>query len=330
MLQSSCRMIERVGRILSAAAMEFVADSAFRKSAALSYYSVFSLVPLLFLAVAVAGFVYGDAAAVKDAVDRAAEVAGEEVGDALETLLTTVQAQRGNTLSIGIALSLFAAASVFQQVQAVLGIVFRVPEEKRRKGAVGWIVRRLIGIASAIVLAVLVLTPVTAVVAMGWLVSLLPESATVTLQFGIPLVSIAALLLVTGLTFQVLTSVEIPWKAAMRGGAVTAIIGLLAAFLVGVYLSNTGTTGTLGALGGVAILLFFFNLMWAVYLFGAEVTKVYADYLRYGDIALPSELSQGPAPVTGERAPSEPNRRTDATKVFAVGALIGWLMGRRR
>lgn len=326
-------MIERVGQILRAAAKEFVVDSAFRKSAALSYYSVFSLVPLLFIAVAIAGFVYGDAAAVRDAVDRAAEVAGEEVGDALETLLTTVQAQRGNTLSIGIALSLFAAASVFQQVQAVLAVVFHIPERRRRNGAVGWIVRRLIGVASAIVLAVLVLAPVAAVAGMGWLISLLPESASVMLQFAIPLLSISALLLVTGLTFQVLTSVEIPWKAAMRGGAVTALLGLLAAFLVGLYLSNAGMTGTLGALGGVAILLFFFNLMWAVYLFGAEVTKVYADYISFGDVMPPSERSSTPASdevPAGEGLPMSRSVGTSVPKAFALGTLAGWLVGRRR
>jgi len=323
-------MIERVGQILRAAAKEFIVDSAFRKSAALSYYSVFSLVPLLFIAVAVAGFVYGDATAVKDAVDRTAEVAGEKVGDAFETVLTTVQAERGNTLSIGIALSLFAAASVFQQVQAVLGAIFHVPDQKRRKGAVGWIVRRLIGIASAIVLAVLVLTPVAAVAGMGWLISLLPESATVLLQFAIPLLSIVALLLITGLTFQFLTTVEIPWKAAMRGGAVTALVGLLAALLVGLYLSSAGTTGTLGALGGVAILLFFFNLMWAAYLFGAEVTKVYADYLRYGDVTLPSERTHRTVSVASQQPPSGPSRGTNATKAFALGAFLGWLMGRRQ
>ncbi len=63
-------MLQRIGNILRAAAKEFIVDSGFRQSAALSYYSLFSLVPLLFIAVAVAGFVYGDAAAVQDAVDR--------------------------------------------------------------------------------------------------------------------------------------------------------------------------------------------------------------------------------------------------------------------
>ncbi len=245
-------------------------------------------------------------------------------------LLTTVQQQRGNTLSIGIALSAFTAASVFQQVQAVLGAIFHVPEEKRRTGAMGWIIRRLIGVASAVVLAVLALTPVAAVAGMSWLIGLLPESAawsSSVLQIGIPLAAVTMLLFVTGLTFQVLTSIEIPWKAAMRGGAVTALIGLASAFLVGVYLSTAGATGTLGALGGVAILLFFFNLMWAVYLFGAEVTKVYVDYLRFGDVVAPSERGDDIAPPLAH----QPHiTETKSTRSFALGAAIGWLIGRRR
>ena len=142
---------------------------------------------------------------------------------------------------------------------------------------------------------------------------------------GIPLISVATLMLVAGVTFQALTPIEIPWKAALRGGAVTALIGLAAAFLVGIYLSTAGATGTLGALGGVAILLFFFNLMWVVYLFGAEVTKVYSDYLRYGDVMAPSERQgESPTPIVHQEVSQNP------TRVFAIGAALGWLIGRRR
>jgi uncharacterized BrkB/YihY/UPF0761 family membrane protein len=150
------------------------------------------------------------------------------------------------------------------------------------------------------------------------------------------------LMVVIGITFQALTPVSIPWKAATRGGATTALMGLSAASLVGIYLDQAGTTGTLGALGGVAILLFFFYLLWTVFVFGAEVTKVYGDYLEHGDIVQPSERVQTastrrdfagtevPAPqalTSGVRA-ATPARR-DGFVAFVVGAAIGWFAGRR-
>ncbi len=246
----------------------------------------------------------------------------------------TAQDQRGGTLSIGIVLSAFAAAGIFQQIQAVLGIIFHVPEEKRREGPVGWIIRRVIGIASAVGLAVLVFAPVVAVAGINWFIDLLPDDpgwlATL-LQLGIPLFSVVMLMLVTGFTFQVLTAIKIPWRAALRGGATTALIGLTAAFGVGTYLNTAGTTGTLGALGGVAILLFFFNLMWFVYLYGAEVTKVYSDYLRFGDVMQPTErerIHREAGVVSSETEAAAMPGSTPGNRSFLTGAAFGWLLGR--
>lgn len=328
--------MRRVSKILVAAGKEFLDDGGPRLGAALSYYTLFSLVPLLFLAAAVAGYVFGDPEALSEVVAEATDVAGTEVGKALESLLGTAQSQRDGTLSIGIALSAFAAAGIFQQIQAVLGIIFHVPEEKRREGPVGWLIRRVIGIASAVGLAVLVLTPVVAVASINWLIDLLPDDpgwlATL-LGFGIPISSIIMLMLVTGFTFQVLTAIKIPWRAALRGGATTALIGLSAAFGVGTYLNTAGSTGTLGALGGVAILLFFFNLMWFVYLFGAEVTKVYSDYIRFGDVMQPTERERL-SRVAGDLQPGQEAAAiaepAPPSRSFLAGAAFGWLLGRSR
>lgn len=323
-------MAGRLYAMLGEAGKEYLADGGMRLSAALSYYTLFSLVPLLFLAVAIAGYVFGDPDAVREAVDQVTDVAGAEVGSSLEDLLEVVQAQRGRALSIGIVLSAFTAAGIFQQVQAVLGIVFHVPKEKKRTGPVGWLIRRLIGIASAIVLAVLVLAPIGAVAGIDWLVSLLPGSTAAiapALRFAIPALSLAMLMLLTGLTFQALTAVEIPWQAALRGGAITALIGVTAAFLVGAYLSSAATTGTLGALGGAAILLFFFNLMWTVYVFGAEVTKVYADYLRHGNVRQAKSTDPRAKGEPGRIASPEPPTSPIRPKLLAA-AVVGFLLGR--
>jgi membrane protein len=332
--------LRRIVAIIRVAAKEFVVDRGLRLAAALSYYAVFSLVPLLFLVVAVAGFLLGDPGAVRDLVDRVTEVAGADVGSTVESLLETVRSERGGTLSIGLGLAAFTGSTIFQQLQGVLGAIFHVPQEQRRRGIVGWLVRRAIGMGAVLVLAVLAFTPIIAVGAIEWIVDLLPDSLNPlrpVLRLGVPAVSVLMLMAVVGLVFQALTAVEIPWKAAVRGGATTALMGLTASLLVGLYLNRAGATGTLGALGGVAILLFFSYLLWIVLVFGAEVTKVYGDYLEHGDIAMPSEREDTPSirpaarpvPATHHVGDGGNGPRRDVAG-FIAGAAIGWLIGRRR
>lgn len=314
--------------ILKAAAKEFGADNGGRLGAALTYYTVFALVPLLFLMVAVAGFVFDDQVAVTQAVAEISQIAGNDLGQVLGNLLEAVREQRQGALSIGLLLAAFSASTLFQQVQGVLNVLFDVPKEQRRSGIGGWIVNRLIAVSSAVVLAVVVLVPVAAVGAIGWVVSLVPESLSwlaVVARIAIPLLAFLMLSTVVGLTFQVLTPVKIAWTPALRGGVATAFVGLVAAFLVGIYLDQAGSTGTLGALGGVAIVLFFFNLMWIVYIFGGEVTKVYADYLEHGDVVVPSE--RPPSPVSPPTASA--GVKDAGIKALVIGLMIGWF-GRRK
>ncbi len=330
----------QVFEMLKAAGKEFGVDNGGRQAAALTYYSVFALVPALFLMVAIAGFVFDEPSAVNEVVDQVAAVAGDEIGSIIGDLLETVREQRGGALGIGLVLAAFSASGIFQQVQGVLNALFHVPQDKRPSGVTGWLIKRGIALVSALILAVLVLVPVLAVGAIGWLASLLPGALSwlrPVVQFGVPVVSLLMLSVVVGLTFQGLTSITIPWKAAIRGGGATAIAGLAAAFGVGIYLSQAGTTGTLGALGGVAVLLFFFNLMWLVFVFGAEVTKVYSDYLEHGDIVQPDEREvkdrhiQPPVAARPDARPSRPAASVRDKGVLAVlvGVAIGWF-GRRR
>jgi hypothetical protein len=114
-------------------------------------------------------------------------------------------------------------------------------------------------------------------------------------------------------------------------------MGLSAASLVGAYLRYCRYYGHTRALGGVAILLFFFNLLWTVFVFGAEVTKVYGNYLKHGDIVEPSRRERATlqpqdyfgrtrVEVAGADLAAQPRR--DGVVGFLMGAVIGWLIGR--
>jgi membrane protein len=302
----------------------FAEERAVREAAALTYYSALSLAPLLFLAAAVAGFVLGEPGALQTAVGQVTDVAGSEVGDALQAVLEAARSQRVGALSIGIALALFAASSIFSQVQAVLGKVFRIPAEERRTGASGWLIRRAVGVGSALTLAVLVMAPIAAVAVTEHLVGLVPEGLSVLrflLALGIPVVSVLVLMAAVAFSYKALTSVRVPIRAAALGGVTTALLGLTGAWAVGVYLSRVADQGAIGALGGVAILLVFFDVLWMVYLFGAEVARACRDRLE--GAAVPAAVPvAAPGPEDASGGPP--------AWVFGAGLLIGWLAGRRR
>lgn len=343
---------KRIFEILKTAGQEFGADQAGRYAAALSYYTLFSLIPILFLAVAVVGFVSSDSAVVgadcdlvtavvigpdvSNPLDRGIrqvrDVAGSQIADQFARLTCLAAEYRSGALIIGIALSAFSASTIFLQMQGVLNQIFHIPEEKTT--GLGNVVRqRAIALGAALLLAVLVLVPIVAVGAVDLIQDLvdLPWLRRV-IAVGVPLTSLVVLVVVTGLTFQILTRTHIPWQAARRGGLFTAAIGLLGAFGVGLYLRGPGSGGALGALGGLAILLFFFNLMWVIYLFGAEVTKVYVDLLQHGDLMQPSERARALERARWEASRSrgsEAPARTGMT-AFLIGLVTGWVAGRRR
>lgn len=318
-----------------------------RFAAALSFYTLFSLVPLLFLIVAVVGFVSSDSvltgndcdsvaaatipADAANPLDRAisqvSEVAGPVVADQLAQLTCQATANRQQALWIGIGLAAFSGSSIFLHLQGVLNHIFHVPQ-RRTKGIANMVIQRAIALGWALLLSVLVFVPIVAVGAVNFIQDLIDVAAIRSLLgVGVPLASLVMLVVVVALTFQLLTRAKISWQAARRGGLFTAVTGLVGAFGVGFYLRNFGAGGALGAVGGAAILLFFFNLLWVIYLFGAEVTKTYSDFLRHGDVMAPtkrltSSQQARSLAAAGDGAEESPVRT--GVMAFLIGLITGW------
>ncbi len=349
--------------ILKAAAQEFGEDKAHRQAAALAYYTLFSLVPLLFVAVAVTAItlgpsrdalpldpVTGEVACTLAAdspliggsdrpldrlVSQLDEVAGDAVSDPVRVIICQARQHAGTSLSIGLAVAAFAASAIFLQVQGVLNWIFHAPEEKVR-GLMAIVRQRLVALVAAIVLSIFVIVPVIAVGTIRFFIGLIPigsEWLSIPIGLVVPTVSLVVLMGTVALTFRVLTQARIPWRAARRGGVATALLGLVAAFGVGRYLGTIGAgSSTFGVMGGIAVLLFFFNLMWAVYLYGAEVTKVYVDYLEFGDVLPPFERTESRfAEAVAHAVSSEKvERSAGVANASLVAFVAGWALGKRK
>jgi membrane protein len=163
----------------------------------------------------------------------------------------------------------------------------------------------------------------------GFLDSLLPsglENLDSVFQVLAPLVSLALLPFVFGLIFQTLTMVTVPWRAVWVGGLFTAVVFIVAAYGIGLWFQIFGATSALGFAGTFVVILFLAYMLSSVFLFGAEVTRVYADRLSPSRARPAAPASADPLVVVGEPSPALP---AAALFAFLSGLLVGWRRRRR-
>lgn len=323
----------RLFDLLFAAAKEFGSDSASRWAASLAYYTVFAAVPLLVLAVSVAGFVFGTQAATGAISDQLTEFVGTQVAGIVEDLLVQAFETRYASGLTGLALAVWTGSGVFLQLQAALNHIFHAPE-KHFEGVVGMVVQRLVAFSAALGIGLVLLALLAANTVLAVLTTdLLPASwaaALPLLRFVGPLVSVLLLIGVFSLMFQYLTSVRLPWRAVRRGAAFTGVTFVVGAVVAGLYLGRLarGEGSIFAAVGSVAVLMVLVYLLGQIFLFGAELTKVYLDYLKYGDIVAPHERSRDDEERARGEAPSPPV--VQLPRSTALAFLLGMLVGRSR
>lgn len=345
---------KRAFELLKAAGKEFGEDKCSRMAAAIAYRTVFALAPLLLVAVAVAAlFLDAPVEGCEPGSPGCATVQQQLVGQVAqvsEPLATTVDDIMDNAADsasangiIGTALFLFTASSLFFEIQRSLNTVFDAPDEQT-KGIMATVRARGIGALAVLVLGavLVVLLAANAIVSaagsllIGWIdaIGLPGDVLAPLLSYVGPLVTIALLIVLFAIQFQTFTVVTIPWKSAWRGGAVTAVAFAVGALGLGAYFSfqatqEDGVAFSAGGFAGGAVLILFLVFMLAqIYLFGAEFTKVYADYVDHGDIVQPSKREE-------RRRPEIPAQevRAAATKdliasvgvlSFLAGLVLGW------
>lgn len=327
------RMLERIKssavtayQMLEAAGKEYGEDRVGRMSAAVAYRAIFALAPLLLVAVSVFGIFVGSSetaqAEILDAVNR---IAGAEVEQAVSNLLVSVEKAKGVTGTIvGFVLLLWTASSLFNELQNDLNDIFHVPYEAT-VGIIGFIRKRGIGFLSTLGLGFLLVAVWLLNLLWNLLEGLFPDSwGAVHTVIGVltPLVSLVVLPLVIALAFQVLSRVRMRWRAVWWGSFFTAVAFLSAAYGTGLYFNYAGTSAA-GLAGSVFVILLLAYILSAVFLFGAEITKVHNDYLETGEITRPNLGTQGDSPEVVVGQPDPPVSLA-AVLAFLGGVFVGW------
>lgn len=277
--------------VLKATFSDWSDDHAPRLGAALAYYTVFSIAPLLLIVVAIAGLVFGRDAAQEQIFGQLSGLVGEGGAEAIQGMLKAADKPHTGIIStvIGIATLLFGATGVFIQLQDALNTIWEV-KPKPGRGVWGFIRSRILSLAMVFGIGFLLL--VSLVVSAGlaaagkFLSDTMPGGEAVWHVVNF-VVSFAVIALLFTMMFKYLPDVKIAWRDVWLGGVLTALLFTLGKYALGMYLGRASVSSAYGAAGSLIVVLLWVYYSAQILFFGAEFTQVYAN--KFGKHLEPAE-----------------------------------------
>lgn len=270
------RGLRALGSLLRETAREWSDDDCLRLGAALAYYTLFSLAPLLVIAIAIAALLYGQELASGELMRRLEEMTGAEAAEGVRRMIEGASRPRAGIAAslAGFAVMALGASGAFGQLQRALNDIFDAP--RRRGGGVRAQLRQRTLAFSMIVLTggilVLSLATGTAVAALGgFLAGLFPGAALLVRLLDLA-ASFALTTLLFAVLFHVLPDARPSWSAAWRGGAFTALLFAIGRWAIALYLGRSSAASIYGAASSLVVLLVWIYYSSQILFFGAEFT----------------------------------------------------------
>lgn len=270
---------------------EWGEDKASRLAAAMAYYTVFSIPPLLVFVLAIAGRVF------EKADERIQEQLGgllgpqaaDAVGQIIENANRPGSSENTIALIVGIVTLLFGASNAFAQLQDALNTIWDVAPDPDR-GILGTIKDRLFSFTVVLGVAFFLLVSLVISAGLSQLTDVLSgsgESNAILGQILSFVISFVVITVLFALMFKLIPDVIIKWHDVWVGAAVTSLLFSVGKFAIGLYLGQSSVADSYGAAGALIILLLWVNYSAQILFFGAEFTQVYAN--RYGSRVVPDD-----------------------------------------
>lgn len=258
---------------------EWRQDNASRLAAALAYYTVFSIAPLLTLVVAISGLVADRAQIQEQLVAEMGTLVGSQGAAAVQMILENANDPGTGLLSIVISLIilLVGASGVFEQLHAIMNEIWDVIPE-RKMSITEMVLKRLFSFALVIATGFLLL--VSLVISAGlaalnkWMIGWLPGQS-ILLQALNLMISVGIVTLLFAALFKWVPDKDIHWGDVWLGAFITAILFSIGKFGIGLYLGNSGLASIYGAAGSIIVLLVWVYYTAQIVFIGAEFTQVY-------------------------------------------------------
>ena len=268
-------------QLVKRAGQAWLDDYAPSMGAALAYYTVFSLAPLLLIVIAIAGLVFGDDAARGEIFGQLRGLMGDDAAKGIEALLASVRKPtEGITATVvGVGVLIVGATTVFGELQDALDRIWRAPARETSGGLWSLLRARLLSFGMIFGIAFLLMVSLVLGAGMaalgkwrggmfgGW--EALAQAVNAVLSFGLTTAVFAFI-------YKLMPRVKVQWHDVWLGALVTALLFTLGKTLIGLYIGNTDVASGFGAAGSIVIVLVWVYYSAQVFLMGAEFTWVYA------------------------------------------------------
>lgn len=298
------KFIRRVGQLLVLTARSWHAHNAPQIGAALAFYTTFSMAPILVIAIALAGKVFGADAARSEVGHQLHGMLGATGAKAVEEMLTNAHQGNSSILAtvIGTVTLLIGASSVFGEMQSALNLMWNAPPAAK-PSFLGMLRGRFLSFAMVLIVGFLLLVSLLISAILGGLQgSLAGFISSPLVAQGLDLgVSILVSTTLFAMIYKVLPDVKISWGDVWLGALATAILFALGKQLIGLYLGNSTLASSYGAAGSFAVMLMWIYYSAQLLLFGAEFTQVWA---HRNQPATPLKQPSPPALATGSTTPN--------------------------
>ncbi|RFM26329.1 YihY/virulence factor BrkB family protein [Deminuibacter soli] len=281
-------------KLLTASFSGFSKDNGFKLSASLAYSTIFSLGPLLLLMMSLASIFFGQDAIEGRVFQQLNDLIGAGAAKQVQDIIRNIQFSGKTHMALitSIIILIVGATSLFIEIQDSLNIIWRV-RAKPKKGWLKFLQNRLLSSSMIISLGFLLVASLIVnglVDALSAILSrYISDVAVVLMSIINMLITFIVIALLFGIMFKFLPDVKIKWRDVRTGALVTAVFFMLGRYLIGLYISTTGTGSTYGAAGSIIILLVWIYYTAVIFYLGAEFTQVYSE--TYGTRIQPADYA---------------------------------------
>ena len=267
--------------LVKAAASGWVDDYAQSMGAALAYYTLFSIAPLLLIVISTAGLVFGEQAARGEIFSQLEDMLGAPGALAVQGLLESVRkpAESLTATVLGVAVLLIGATSVFAELQDALDRIWRAPVRAGQSGLWRLIRARLLSFGLILGIGFLLMVSLVASAALAalkkWWSPMLGDWAATASMIEVA----SSLLLITvafAMIYKIVPRVRVAWKDVWIGAAATSLLFTVGKYLIGVYIGRSGIASGFGAAASLVVVLVWVYYSAQIFLLGAEFTWAYA------------------------------------------------------
>jgi len=289
-------MLGKYWSLLKAAVWGFIEDDALSHGAAIAYYTIFSIAPVLVIVIAVAGLFFGHDAAEGAIVGQLRGLMGEQAAGALQSAVNSAGNHGAGVFAtiLGLGTLVLTASGVFSEMQSSLNIIWKASPSTSAITRLVWARLVSLGLVMSLGFLLLVSLVISAgLEAMGtWMSGFLPEWRLIAQALNL-LISFVIVAVLFGAIYKVLPDKRIAWRDVAIGAVATSVLFSVGKYLIGLYIGSSTIASSYGAAGALAVVLVWVYYSAQIFLFGAEFTKAYAethgshafDPVRKGDTA---------------------------------------------